>query len=204
MRALNKLRWLQRLYPKRVWRVTTTQRVAYLTFDDGPTPGVTDTVLSMLDAFDAKATFFCLGNRATQFPNLMLEIEKRGHRVGHHSQNHVNGWRTSTLRYIADVHEGRRNIGGRLFRPPYGKLTSKQARALMPHYTIVMWDIITGDYDRRVSPETCANEVLQHIQPGSIIVFHDSEKAKKNVLPALQMVLEELTNRGYRFEALSE
>jgi peptidoglycan/xylan/chitin deacetylase (PgdA/CDA1 family) len=204
MRALNSIPWLKRLYPQRMWKVNTQQPVIYLTFDDGPTPGVTEEVLHLLEQYNAKATFFFLGNRATQFPELVAQTKQAGHTIGHHSENHVNGWRTSTVRYIADVHEGAKHIGGRLFRPPYGKLTSRQARALMPHYTIVMWDIITGDYDTSISPETCAAEVFQHHKPGSIVVFHDSEKAKKNVLPALKLVLEELHKQGYSFEALAE
>lgn len=204
MRALNRINWLNKLYPQRIWKVDTSRQVAYLTFDDGPTEGVTEDVLHLLRLHGAKATFFFLGNQVQKYPQLAEQVGREGHCIGHHSQNHVNGWRTSTTRYVADVHAGAKSIGGNLFRPPYGKLTSRQARALMPHYTIVMWDIITGDYDASVSPETCAQEVLKHIKPGSIIVFHDSEKAKKNVVPALKIVLEELNKLGYSFEALAE
>lgn len=179
-----------------------TGNTVYLTFDDGPVEGVTDKVLSILATFQAKATFFCVGENAVRNAALFHEVTSQGHLAANHTFSHLNGWQSSTSDYIDDVDRCNVLIKKRLFRPPYGRITLSQYRRLSKQYNIVLWSVLSGDYHLKMSPHQCASNVIQHVKAGSIIVFHDSRKAADNVLGALPVVLNQLTANGYRFETL--
>ena len=189
---------LRRLYPSLMWEVKTKKNNIYLTFDDGPTPGVTDLVLDKLKAYGAKATFFCLGNNSKKHPDLFNRIIAEGHAIGNHTYNHMNGWKNTTSDFLADVRSFEEFHQTKLFRPPYGKLTPSQITALKKEYKIVMWSILSLDYDTRVSPQKCQETTFRKLKPGSIVVFHDSEKAKRNMLPTLDKVLEKIYENGWK------
>lgn len=194
---------LRRLHTERLWRVPTREKILYLTFDDGPVPGVTTAALSVLKQFGAKATFFCVGANVEKYPELYAQLRAEGHSAGNHSYSHLNGWKTDTRLYLDDVARCAAVFPSGLFRPPYGRMKPSQSQRLRQDgYRIVMWDVLSGDYDRSISPEHCLQNVLPHAREGSVIVFHDSEKAKENMLYALPKVLEHFAEQGYRFEAL--
>ena len=198
-------RFIQRLYPERIWAFSREEKSIYLTFDDGPIPEVTPWVLDELKKYNAKATFFCIGENVQKHPEIFQRILSEGHSVGNHTFNHLNGWKTATSEYIENVDKAEAQMGNnskfkiqdsRLFRPPYGKITSKQAKILQRKgFKIVMWDIISYDYDANTSPEKCLQNVLKNIKPGSVIVFHDSLKAEKNLRFVLPKVLQFLIEK---------
>tara|TARA_R110000851_G_scaffold61343_4_gene141034 strand:+ start:112912 stop:113541 length:630 start_codon:yes stop_codon:yes gene_type:complete len=203
---------VQRIYPKRIWALPNNDKKVYLTFDDGPIPEVTPWVLDTLKKYNAKATFFCIGDNIKKHPDIFKRILAEGHSVGNHTFNHLNGWQTSTQRYINNVSLFEKELQAQsfhhsslvsrtsLFRPPYGKITSKQANLLQEKgYKIIMWSVLSYDYDASVSKEQCLHHVSQNIQPGSIIVFHDSIKAQKNLRYVLPKVLD---NQKYAFEPI--
>lgn len=187
-----------------LWKVDCEKSV-YLTFDDGPTPKITEQILDILDNYGAKATFFCLGNNAELYPELVEEIVARSHAVGNHSYNHTRGWLTSTDNYMASAYRAGQFLPHtRLFRPPYGRITvSEVARMRSQGWRVVMWNSISEDYDHRVSPPRCARKVTRHLRAGNIIVFHDSVKASKNMLYSLPRVLEEIQKRGLKCEIIT-
>lgn len=190
-----------------MWDVPTTEPIVYPSFDDGPHPTITPWVLDQLMAHNAKATFFCIGKNIEQYPNVYKRIIEEGHAVGNHTQNHLNGWKTSTPKYLDNIAEATKWIDSPLFRPPYGRIRSKQADKIKEAMKrsdakIVMWDVLSADFDQEITSEQCVKNVLDNTTAGSIIVFHDSEKAFANLSHALRIVLKELTNRGYRFEKL--
>ncbi|MCW9036738.1 MULTISPECIES: polysaccharide deacetylase family protein [Altibacter] len=197
-------RWI---YPKRIWAFPQESNSVYLTFDDGPIPEVTPWVLDILKQFNAKATFFCIGDNTRKHPALFQRILAEGHTIGNHTFHHVNGWKLDTSAYLQEVlraeaifkTEDKKVPNKLFFRPPYGKLRSSQAKALQKKgYYIVMWDVLSADFDANVSEEVCLQNVLKHIQPGSIVVFHDSIKAQKNLRYALPKVLEFLNANGLK------
>lgn len=191
---------IQWLYPERIWAFTTATNTVYLTFDDGPIPEITPWVLDELKKHEAKATFFCIGENIQKHPDIFQRILSEGHSVGNHTFNHLNGWKTPTSEYVENVEkagvemldfQNYRDRNSELFRPPYGKITSNQARILQEKgFKIVMWDIISYDFDSTISEEKCLQNVLKNIKSGSIIVFHDSLKAEKNLRYVLPKVLE--------------
>lgn len=182
------------------WRVFNTSKV-FLTFDDGPTPDVTEKVLKILDAYSVKATFFCLGRNAEAYPHLLEMILNEGHRVGNHTYSHLNGWVIKNKVYFNDIDLASRYLKSDLFRPPYGKIKPTQIYALKDNYKVVMWDVLSYDYKSDLTPNQCADIVFQNVVQGSIIVFHDSLKASKNVLEALPIVIEKLSE-DYEFGVL--
>lgn len=194
--------WLQAVFPQRIWRKPTDQKVVYLTFDDGPIPEVTPWVLEQLKTHQALATFFCVGDNVRKHPDIYRKVCTGGHQVGNHSFHHLNGWKTPTEVYLNDVSACAKFVDSNLFRPPYGKLKPAQAKALLPDYDLIMWDVLSGDFDESLSPETCLDHVLNNVRPGSIIVFHDSQKAWHRLWYVLPKVLQKLTEDGYRFERL--
>lgn len=196
--------WLKKLFKNYTWHIPVKSKVLYLTFDDGPHPTATPFVLQQLKKYQAKATFFCIGKNVVAQQNLYNTIIADGHVVGNHTHNHLNGWKANTDIYIDNVLQASSHIYSRLFRPPYGRITRKQGKKLRQHYNfnIIMWDVLSGDFDINLSPEKCMNAVIQKAVPGSIIVFHDSEKAYKNMSYALPRVLEHFTKKGYVFAAL--
>lgn len=184
-------------FPSLIWRVKTRSKLIYLTFDDGPVPEVTPQVLDILDAFGWKATFFCVGENVFRYPDLYQEILARGHRTGNHSYNHIRGFRYATEEYVQNVKKASGMIQSKLFRPPHGRIKLAQLKALRKEYDIVMWDVITYDYDRGRSPERILKTIRRNLRKGSVVVFHDSLKAKENVLEVLPKALAFWQSKGY-------
>lgn len=188
------------LFPEAIWRVKHKNRkVVYLTFDDGPVPGVTPWVLDLLDAYDIKATFFLVGDNVRRSPELFSEIKRRGHSWGNHTMHHMQGMKVTTMRYMRDVTEADRLIGSILFRPPHGLLRWKQAAIIKSHYNLVMYDLVTRDYSKKLNAEQVVENVKHYTRNGSIIVFHDSLKAERNLRQALPKAIEWLKEQGYEF-----
>lgn len=186
-----------------VWDLPTKEKVMYLTFDDGPIPEVTPEVLDVLKTHKAKATFFCVGSNAEQYPEILERLAAEGHSIGNHTFSHTNGWSSSQFAYLRDYQRCQEILGTSLFRPPYGRIKRQQVQALKRKTRIIMWDVLSGDWDAKVSPEQCLQNVTKHAKAGSIIVFHDSLKAKPNVLYALPRFLAHFIAQGYRFESIS-
>ena len=195
-------RFLRPLFGKVTWQVKTSSKLIYLTFDDGPVPEVTPQVLDILDEYGWKATFFCVGENVQKHPEVYQEVLKRGHRVGNHSFNHIRGYKHTVQDYVANVKKAAAYIDSRLFRPPHGRITFSQIKALQADYDIVMWDVITYDYDRTKKPEQIMHTLRTYLRAGSIVVFHDSIKAKDNVLTALPQALAFWKEKGYSFGLL--
>jgi peptidoglycan-N-acetylglucosamine deacetylase len=213
---------LRFFFPNLLWRVPTESKQIYLTFDDGPVPGPTEFVLDQLNRCNAKATFFCIGDNVFKYPSIFSRIVNEGHAIGNHTFNHLKGWGTSTEKYVANVELCDREISRQytekvaqsltdyrlpktnLFRPPYGRIRSKQIHTLESKYKIVMWDVLTSDYNQALSPENCLKGSLRATRPGSIVVFHDSLKAEKNLRYVLPRFLEQKMQEGFVFKALSE
>jgi peptidoglycan/xylan/chitin deacetylase (PgdA/CDA1 family) len=194
------VRWA---YPQLIWQLPAADNTVYLTFDDGPTPDITPRVLDMLSVYGFKATFFLIGKNAVQHSELTGRILNEGHAIGHHSYSHVNGWKTADQHYLSDVRKAAKVIPSPLFRPPYGRITRSQITALEQDYKIIMWNVLSGDYDRSLIPETCAANVLNNLKPGCIVVFHDSVKAWPNLQIALPQVLENMAQNGFTSQAIS-
>ncbi|GAA3601640.1 polysaccharide deacetylase family protein [Flavivirga amylovorans] len=211
---------VKKMFPNYIWDIPTTDKVIYLTFDDGPTPEITNWVLSTLKAYNAKATFFCIGNNIKKHPDIFQNILNEGHNIGNHTHNHIKGWKTKSKDYLRNIEEAQDIINNQasnnnseivnrqssiinLFRPPYGQITPKQGKELIElGYKIIMWDILSFDWDRNVSKETCLNNVTNTATNGSIIVFHDSVKASKNMQYTLPKALEFFSEKGYSFQAM--
>ena len=198
--------WLRLIYRSCIWRKPTEDKVLFLSFDDGPHPEATPFVLEQLASFNAKASFFCIGKNVQLFPEIYAAIITAGHTVGNHTQNHMNGWENKTDHYIADIQEASKLIHSNLFRPPYGRISFAQIKALRSDPSlpqdIMMWDVLSGDFDTNITGEACAQNVIQHAGPGSIIVFHDSAKAMDRLRVALPKVLAHFSKLGYQFKAL--
>lgn len=192
-------RFLNWIYPKRIWNIPNNANSVYLTFDDGPIPNVTTWVLDTLKKYNAKATFFCVGDNVRKNPAIFNDIKKDGHAIGNHTFNHLNGWKTENTKYIKNISlaEKELNQNQLLFRPPFGKITNKQAKILQKKgYTIIMWDVLSADYDTSISKETCLKNFLNTIKSGSIIVLHDSIKAENNLRYVLPKVLDYIKENG--------
>jgi peptidoglycan/xylan/chitin deacetylase (PgdA/CDA1 family) len=197
-------RFIKWLFPKYIWEIPNANKEVYLTFDDGPTPEITAWTLNELQKHKAQATFFCIGNNIEKHPELFKRIVESGHAIGNHTFNHLKGWKTDLNTYLENTHLCQTQFDSHnfpfvnLFRPPYGKIKNSQANALYKlGYKIIMWDIISQDYDKTVSEEMCVKNVIQHVKPGSIIVFHDSVKASQNLKYALPIVLKFLNENGF-------
>lgn len=194
---------IEKLFPNYHWKVKTDTKELYLTFDDGPTPEITQWTLDILEKYNAKVTFFCIGKNVEKHPEIFQKIINSGHAIGNHTYNHLKGWKTLHRDYIADIEKATKNIKSSLFRPPYGKLTPKQGKTLIANgFNIVMWDVLSMDWDNSISPESCLEKVLTKSSLGSIIVFHDSKKAAKNMQYALPKVLEHFSKKGFSFKKL--
>lgn len=194
--------WLTSWFPEAIWRIPTNEKIVYLTFDDGPVPEVTPQVLEILAKHNIQATFFCVGENVAKHPNLFKQIKKAGHAVGNHTHNHVRGFKTNNTEYINNIEKADKLIQSNLFRPPHGTLKKLQYYAVIKKYWLVMWDVISCDYDQGLSPAQCLNNVINFVQDGSIITFHDSIKAQKNVLDALPKAIEYLKKEGYAFRKI--
>ncbi|MBU2926992.1 polysaccharide deacetylase family protein [Winogradskyella psychrotolerans] len=216
------------VFPNFIWNINTKNKELYLTFDDGPTPEITDWVLSTLDVYNAKATFFCIGNNIEKHPELFQTIILKGHTIGNHTYNHLKGWKHKTKDYLDDVIKTEELINSqiqllnsktqntqldnlefehwnfKIFRPPYGKFKSKQRKQLQDlGYKIVLWDVLSYDWDKAVSEDACLQNVTSTAKEGSIIVFHDSLKASRNLKHALPKVLDYFSTRGFVFKSLN-
>jgi peptidoglycan/xylan/chitin deacetylase (PgdA/CDA1 family) len=199
------------IYPKCIWHLPTSFKIKtiYLTFDDGPHPTATPFVLEQLKAYNAHATFFCIGNNVVQNPQLYNQILAQGHAVGNHTHTHPNGWQTNNNTYIEDIIGAQKVIKSNLFRPPYGRIKKSQEKLILSNkieqlqnYKIIMWSVLSGDFDTSINGVICATQTLRHIHDGAIIVFHDSEKALPRLQVALPIVLKYLHAQGYSFQIL--
>jgi len=196
-------RLLKWYYPDLIWDFTSAEKCVYLTFDDGPTKEYTQWILEQLTVFNAKATFFCIGNNVETCKDEFQAIINEGHAIGNHTYNHMNGWNNSLLSYLRDIRKCDALYKSKLFRPPHGRMSNKQSAALTKEYKIIMWDVLSGDFDTNLSGEDCYNAVVDSVVNGSIIVFHDSKKADARLKIALPMVLAELTARGFTFKSIT-
>jgi peptidoglycan/xylan/chitin deacetylase (PgdA/CDA1 family) len=184
---------LKTIYKSGTWNFSPAKPSVYLTFDDGPHPTATPFVLEQLKKYDAKATFFCIGKNVIEYPAIYQQILEEGHSIGNHTHNHLNGWKTSTEKYVENVLEARKYISSPLFRPPYGRITpfqAKQIKKVIPEAQIIMWDILSADFDTAINGEDCVQNVVFKAKAGSIIVFHDSTKAWDRLEYSLPRVLE--------------
>ena len=191
------------LFPEAVWRLNRRRRrVVYLTFDDGPIPEVTPWVLDLLDAAGIKATFFMVGDNVRRYPEVFEEVKRRGHSYGNHTMHHLQGFKVTSMTYMRDITEADRLIDSHLFRPPHGIIRWRQAKAIKSRYNIIMYDLVTRDYSKRLRPNQVFDNVRRYARPGSIIVFHDSLKAERNMKAALPLAIKWLKNEGYEFDVL--
>ncbi len=207
--------FIQKLFPNALWRINTSEKKLYLTFDDGPTPELTTWVLEQLKQYNAKATFFVLGKNVQRYPEIFQQIISTEHSIGNHSFSHINGWETKDEIYFDDVEKGNKEIQlsivnhkseiinlKSLFRPPYGRITFSQYNFLKTEYQIVMWDVLSGDFDFKLNGEQCFENVKRNVANGSIVVFHDSHKGFERLKTCLPKVLEYYSEQGYTFEAI--
>lgn len=190
------------LFPETLWRLPKREKTVYLTFDDGPIPEVTPWVLDTLDHYGVKATFFMVGDNVARNPELFDEVKRRGHRVGNHTMNHVQGAHTTTRAYLHNVFKAHDLIQSTLFRPPHGLLRWAQSKVLRAKFTIIMYDLVTRDYSKKLQPEQVLANVKRYARNGSIIVFHDSLKAQRNMQWALPRAIEWLQQQGYNFATI--
>lgn len=203
-----KTSWLAKnFFSSYVWNIPTDENVVYLTFDDGPHPTITPWVLDQLKQFNAKATFFCIGNNVGKHPDVYRKILDEGHVTGNHTYNHLNGWKTDDKKYIDDIAAAAQLVKSNLFRPPYGKIKIRQSKKIgdvlqTKNPKIIMWDVLSADFDSSFSPEQCLNNVLENVSAGSIIVFHDSDKAFTNLEYALPKTLKSLKDAGFAFKKI--
>lgn len=196
--------FIRKLIPGAVWRLPQKEKTVYLTFDDGPIPEVTPWVLDLLRKYNIKATFFCVGDNVRKHPEVFKMLVSAGHSVGNHTFNHLQGFKVKSDKYVENVELADAYIRSNLFRPPHGHLRIRQGTRLSKKFRFVMWDVITRDYNRKLSGEYVLNVVKRYVRNGSIIVFHDSIKAEKNMKYALPRAIEFLLSEGYKFEKITE
>lgn len=192
----------QLLLKSLTWSIKTNQKEVFLTFDDGPIESVTPWVVNLLNEYNAKATFFCVGKNVKKNSTVYSLLLSNGHSVGNHTMQHLNGWKNNNSTYYQNIKEASTFINSNLFRPPYGKIRPSQIYKLKKEYKIIMWDILSKDYDNKLSGIECFEKVKRNVKPGSIIVFHDSIKAEKRLRIALPLCLEYLKKEGYIFSAI--
>lgn len=190
---------VKRIYPGALWRADSTKSVIYLTFDDGPVAGVTNGVLDVLKEKQVAATFFCVGENAVKNKLLFERITQEGHAVGNHTFHHLNGWNSSTPAYMNNVLQCEQAFHSTLFRPPYGKLKRSQFQQLRKKFRIVLWDVLSGDYDSNTSPEKCLQNACAYLRNGSVVVFHDSIKAQQKMEFALPRFIDFAKENGFEF-----
>ena len=200
-------KWLKLFFPKAmVWDMPVgTGPCVYITFDDGPNPATTPYVLAELEKYNAHATFFCVGNNVARYPALYNDLRKNGHATGNHTYDHINGWKTENSLYLKNIQRAEGQIDSRLFRPPYGKMRFSQMRALLkedPSWKIIMWDVLSADFDKSLTGQQCVENVLAYIKPGSIVLLHDSEKAWPRMSYALPQILAYCQQMNWSMEAI--
>lgn len=204
---ITKTPWLlKKMYPECIWDIKTTEKILYLTFDDGPHPIATPFVLAELKKYNAKATFFCIGKNVEEHFDLYKKIIDEGHAVGNHTYNHLNGWKTKDKEYLDNIYKAKKIIDSNLFRPPYGRITKFQLNQLQGEkYKLktIMWSVLSGDFDEEITGEACYQTVIKNSKEGSIIVFHDSQKALDRLQYALPLSLKYFSEKGYAFKSIS-
>lgn len=203
---VRKPRWVRKFYGDCTWEVATGDKALYLTFDDGPDPEETPFVMEQLAKFGAKGTFFCLGSNVVKHPELYRQLVAEGHAVGNHSYSHLDGWRSSNSRYYNDIAAASKVIDSNLFRPPYGHITWNQVNRLKKdehNLRTILWSVLSADFDENTPKEKCFRNVADHAKEGSIVLFHDSTVASRNMRYALPRVLEHFSAKGFRFEAIA-
>lgn len=196
---------LKAIYSSCTWSLSPARPAVYLTFDDGPHPTATPFILDQLKKYNAKGTFFCIGKNVIEHPDIYQRILEEGHTTGNHTHNHLNGWKTGTEKYIDNIMEARKYIASPLFRPPYGRITPfqiKQLKRVVPNAQVIMWDVLSADFDTEINGEKCVENVVFKSKPGSIIVFHDSTKAWERMEYALPRVMEFCKKQGWAMEAI--
>jgi|SRR6185436_473847 len=194
---------VRRFYKKLAWNFPVTEKIIYLTFDDGPIPDVTPFVLDQLRQYNAKATFFCIGENIEKHPEIFKRVKDQGHTTGNHTFHHLNGWKVNDQLYFESVERTRAFVGTKFFRPPYGRIRKSQIAMLESRYSIIMWSVLSYDFDKNTSPEKCFLNVKHNAGEGSIIVFHDSIKAQGNLTYALPKTLEHFSEQGFEFRAIA-
>lgn len=203
-------RWVKKFFSSElIWSMPADEAspTVYLTFDDGPHPTITPFVLEQLEKYNAQATFFCIGKNVLEQPEVYHKIVSRGHAAGNHTHNHLNGWKTPLRSYITNIFQAAKYIDSKALRPPYGRITLTQVKALRRKnrdWKIYMWDVLSGDFDTEISAEKCAENVLNNIESGSIVVFHDSDKAWERMSHALPLVLEHCKKMNWQIKALPQ
>lgn len=198
---------IRTVYPECWWKIEDeAEPTIYLTFDDGPIPEVTEFVLEQLDLFSAQATFFCIGDNVRKHRDMLYKVLEAGHMVGNHTFNHLNGWKTEDAVYLENIQKCQQQLGVEtsLFRPPYGRIKKTQAAQVMEDYSIVMWDVLTGDFDPKLDADVCLRKTIQYTKSGSIVVFHDSLKAWPTLRYVLPRMLNHFAQRGYTFRAVPQ
>ncbi|MBX3254785.1 MAG: polysaccharide deacetylase family protein [Chitinophagaceae bacterium] len=196
---------LKKMYPSCVWQMPGKEKILYLTFDDGPHAEATPFVLDTLKKYSASATFFCIGKNVAEYPEVYRRILDEGHRAGNHTHNHLNGWKTDDRKYFENLVEAKKYIDSDLFRPPYGKISALQVKYINEAFKmkVIMWSVLSADFDPQLRPEKCLKNVTDSAKAGSIIVFHDSEKAMQKLTFTLPRVLEHFSSKGYRFDKIN-
>ncbi|MBX3242178.1 MAG: polysaccharide deacetylase family protein [Chitinophagaceae bacterium] len=196
---------LKKIFRSCIWEIPSKEKILYLTFDDGPNPEATAFVLDTLKLYNGKATFFCLGKNVAEHPDMYARILEEGHAVGNHTYNHLNGWKTNDKKYFDDITKASRYIDSGLFRPPYGKISTLQTKYIPKAFgmKVVMWSVLSGDFDAGLTQEKCLDNVLLSSKKGSIIVFHDSAKAYSKLKYVLPRVMEHFGNEGYKFDKIN-
>ena len=204
MRVVKPPYLLRKIFPRLIWRFSVKEKIVFLSFDDGPIPELTPWVLDTLKLYDAKATFFCVGENVLKNREIFNRIVNEGHAVGNHTYNHLNGWKTENKMYFENIEKCGQLTQSKLFRPPYGKIKRSQlySKFLTNHFKVILWDILSYDFDKNITPEKCVSNVLSNVKPGSIIVFHDNVKAEKNLKHTLPRVLEKLSSEGFKFDII--
>jgi peptidoglycan-N-acetylglucosamine deacetylase len=195
-------KFIQALFPSLVWRKETLNKEIWLTFDDGPEPEVTPWILSVLKKENITATFFLVGEQIEEFPELVGAIIKEGHTIANHSYSHKNGWLCTKEKYIADIEKCQELMpNNKLYRPPYGKITKAQITLLKEKYKIILWDVLSWDFQQNTSPERVQGNILKNTKEGSIIVLHNNQKSHKNLFPILEDTIQKLKEKGFSFSA---
>ncbi len=197
--------WVKKFFKRSIWEMPKPVKSIYLTFDDGPHPAITGFVLDELKKYNARATFFCIGSNVVENPLIFNRILNEKHAVGNHTHNHLDGWKTPNAAYFQNIAEASKYIDSDLFRPPYGRITAKQHSQLQKGnkpFKIIMWSVLSGDFDVTITPEQCCKNVLKNAETGSVIVFHDSEKAYERLKFTLPVVLKYFSEKGYQFEKI--
>ena len=194
---------IQLLFADFLWKIDTDEKVIYLTFDDGPHPVITPWIIDLMNKYDAKGTFFLIGDAVSKNPDLYQLYKTNGHQVGNHTFTHIKGWQSRKKNYLKEITQCSEVVESSLFRPPFGQINLQSIREIKKQYKVVMWDVLSWDFNTKTSAETCLSNVVNNSRKGSIVVFHENEKSMKNIMYVLPKVLEHFTKLGYKFKAIT-